>query len=336
MARHSRGRVRQTRWLYQSVSWLEPWLGQHVGAATDTLNRLLRAPMATTMTIAAIAIALALPAMLFVVLDNLERLSGGWQRGAAMTLFLESDIDEQRGAELTTALLARGDIETVEMVSREEGLAEFREYSGLGAALDQLSDNPLPVVLAIYPTEPPGSFGPPASVEPNSASGISALAAELESLPEVDFVRIDVEWLQRFKAIMRLLRNAALLLAGVLGMAVLLVVGNTIRLEIENRRGEVQIMDLVGATPAYIRRPFVYTGAWCGLLGGILAWIMVALAVQALRAPIGRLASLYHTEFDLGGLALMPSLTLLSTSAALGILGSWVAVERHLSRIKPS
>lgn len=298
--------------------------------------------MATAMTVAAIAIALALPATLFVALDNLERLGGGWQRGAAMTLFLQPGIDEQRGSELAAALQARDQIHVVEMVSREEGLAEFRQYSGLGAALDQLSDNPLPVVLAIYPAGPMAPIGPtmpeaPAAFdEPRSGSRLGALAAELEALPDVDFVRIDVQWLERFKAIMLLLRNASLLLAGVLAMAVLLVVGNTIRLEIENRRGEVQIMDLVGATPAFIRRPFVYAGAWCGLLGGILAWIMVALSVQALRVPIGRLASLYHTEFDLAGLGLGPSLALLAVSTVLGILGSWVAVGHHLSRIEPS
>jgi cell division transport system permease protein len=293
------------------------------------------------MTVAAIAIALALPASLFVALSNLERLGGGWHRGAAMTLFLQPGIDEQRGSELAAALQARNDIDAIEMISRDQGLAEFREYSGLGAALDQLSDNPLPVVLAVYPVggarqaHPIASGASAESGEPISSSRLDALAAELEAVPDVDFIRIDVQWLQRFKAIILLLRNASVLLAGVLGLAVLLVVGNTIRLEIENRRGEVQIMDLVGATPAFIRRPFLYAGAWYGMLGGIVAWVMVALSVQALRAPVGRLATLYHTEFDLGGLALLPSLALLAVSTTLGILGSWVAVGRHLSRIEP-
>ena len=344
MGKPSRHQIRRSRWLRQSLSWFEPWMSLHAGAAVDTLDRLLRAPMATAMTVAAIAIALALPATLFVVLDNLERLGGGWHRGAAMTLFLQPGIDEQRGAELAAALRARAGIEAVEMISRDQGLAEFREYSGLGAALEQLSDNPLPVVLAIYPVEPLGPIDPRERIGPAAPAtfgetppdrGLDALAVELNALPDVDFVRVDVQWLQRFKAIILLLRNASLLLAGVLALAVLLVVGNTIRLEIENRRGEVQIMDLVGATPAFIRRPFLYSGAWYGLLGGIFAWVMVALSVQALRAPVGRLASLYHTEFDLNGLGPLPSLALLAASAVLGILGSWVAVGRQLSRIEP-
>jgi cell division transport system permease protein len=317
-ARKRRGRRNR------SLVALRFWLGRHATAAAETLDRLIRTPLATAMTVAAIAIALALPTTLVVVLDNLERLGGGWQHGAAMSLFLKPGIDEQRGAELAGALRSRIDIAAVDVISRAQGLAEFREYSGLGGALDQLNDNPLPVVLAIYPTP-----------DVHTEAELAAMADALEALPDADFARLDTQWTQRFQAIIALLRNGALLLASVLGLAVLLVVGNTIRLEIENRRNEVQIMDLVGATRAFIRRPFLYSGAWYGLLGSMLAWIMVTGAIQLLQRPVEHLASLYHTQFSLSGLGGLPSVSLLAGGALLGTVGAWVAVGRHLNRVEP-
>jgi cell division transport system permease protein len=276
------------------------------------------------MTVAAVAIALALPATLFVAVDNLERLGGGWQRSAGLSLFLRPELDDARVRGLAEELRGRNDIAAVETISREQGLAEFREYSGLGAALDQLGENPLPVVLAIDP-----------AAAARTPQRVAALAAELESLPEADFARLDMQWIARFNAMVALLESTALLIAAVLGLAVLLIVGNTIRLEIENRRGEIEIMALVGAAPALIRRPFLYDGAWYGLLGGISAWILLNLALALLQAPVSRLASLYHTEFVLHGMGALPSVVLLAGSAVLGVLGSWMAVGRHLSGIEP-
>lgn len=303
---------------------LQCWASHHANAALETFARLVRSPLATAMTVAAIAIALALPATLFVVLDNLERLGGGLQRGAGLSVFLQPELDEARADELATRLQARAEITRIDVISREQGLAEFRDYSGLGAALDQLSQNPLPVVMAIYPAP-----------QAQAAEPLAKLAASLEALTEVDFARLDTQWTQRFNAIIALTTNAARLLAAALGLAVLLVVGNTIRLEIENRRGEVQVMDLVGATPAFIRRPFLYSGALHGLLGGIVAWVMVNLCSHLLQGPVGRLASLYSTDFALTSLDLHATLVLLAGAVAMGTLGSWLAVGQHLSRINP-
>jgi cell division transport system permease protein len=213
----------------------------------------------------------------------------------------------------------------VELISRAQGLAEFREYSGLGGALDQLDENPLPVVLALYTA--PAQMG---------QAALETLTARLEALPEGDFARLDAQWIERLQGIIGLLRSAVWLLGAALAAAVLLVIGNTIRLEIENRRSEIQIMDLVGATPAFVRRPFLYSGAWQGLLGGLLAWLLVVLAVSLLQGPVGRLAALYDTDFSLQGLDALTSTVLLAASAALGILGSWLAVGRHLSSVEPT
>lgn len=304
--------------------WLRAWGEQHAQSARDTVEHLTRMPIATAMTVAAIAIALALPTALHLLLQNLERVGGDWERSAAVSLFLKPAIDDARAAEVAAALRTRLDVAGVELISRADGLAEFREYSGLGGALDQLGENPLPVVLAIYP-----------SLAGQTPAGLDALVADLEALPEGDFARLDAQWAQRFRAIVALLRNASLLLGAAFGLAVLLVVGNTIRLEIENRRGEILIMDLVGATTAFVRRPFLYSGAGYGLLGGVLAWVLVTVAVQLLQGPVARLAALYHTELAIGGLNLRDSLLLVGGSMGLGILGSWIAVGRHLVQIEP-
>ena len=148
-------------------------------------------------------------------------------------------------------------------------------------------------------------------------------------------MRVDTHWLMRFQAILDLAQALVLLLAGLLAVGVLLIVGNTIRLEILNQRGEIEIMELVGATASFIRRPFLYAGAWYGLLGGLSAWFLVTVAVLALQGPVSRLASLYRSEFPLAGLGLTPLLTILGGSMMLGLVGSWIAVNRHLRGVEP-
>jgi cell division transport system permease protein len=311
---------RSPRWIRR----LRTWAGDHARAATDTLDRLIGAPIATLMTVATIAIALALPATLLVLVDNLERFAGDWRQGAALSLFLSPELDEADGERLAAALRIRIDIAQVELISRAAGLAEFRAYSGLDGALEQLTDNPLPVVLAVYP-----------SADLARAGDAEALVDNLAALPGVDFARADAQWVQRLQSLLSLLRDGTLLLGAMLALGVVLVVGNTIRLEIENRRDEIQIMDLVGATGAFIRRPFLYAGAWYGLLGGMLAWAAVSAAMAWLQAPVGRLAALYDAEITLVGLDLRQSLGLLALGTLLGIIGSRIAVGRHLRRLRP-
>ncbi len=312
---------RKPRWLKR----LGTWVGDHQNAAADTLDRLIRAPLATLMTVAAIAIALALPATLLVITDNLERLGGDWRRGAALSLFLSPGLDEAAGSKLAETLTTRIDIGRVQVISRAQGLAEFRAYSGLAGAIDQLPENPLPVVLAVYPAR---DLGP--------GDELDALLEGLAALPGVDFAQADAQWVRRLKAILSLLRDGTLLLGGMLALGVVLVVGNTIRLEIENRRDEILIMDLVGATGAFIRRPFLYAGAWYGLLGGMLAWGIVTTTVALLDAPVGRVAALYDTRLVLTGLDFRHSLALLGLATLLGIVGSRIAVGRHLRRLRPA
>lgn len=299
---------------------LSAWGEQHREIATNTLKEMLRQPLGTLMTVAAVAIALALPATLAVALNNVKRLGGDWQHSAAVSVFLGADVDEAQGAELSQRLQPLPEVERVELISRSAGLAEFRDYSGLGAALDQLTDNPLPVVIELQLQ--------PAALAPDT---LESFIARVEALPEVDFLREDAQWAQRFHAIVDLLRAGVSLLALLLGLGTILVIGNTIRLEIENHRDEIRIMGLVGATPRFARRRFLYMGAWYGLIGGALATLLVTLMVWLLAAQAASLAAAYHKAFIIRGLSPTEVAMLLLGSTVLGIIGSWIAVGRHLA-----
>ncbi len=303
---------------------LYAWLICHAHAILESGQRLWAKPFATLLTIATIAIALVLPGGLYVFTINLKELGGQWDSAATLSLFLLPDINEQQAAKLANELRQRSDIARVEVISRQAGLVEFRHYSGLGAILDQLTDNPLPVVLALYPTS-----------YINHLNELEQLSASVAQLPGVDFVRLDAEWIQRLQAVIQLLQHGLWLLSAMLGLGVLLVVGNTVRLEIENRRHEIEVMDLVGATAAFIRRPFLYSGAWYGLFGSGGAWLLIKLTVWQLQIPLDRTTQLYHSHFQLMGLDWIATLILMSSAITLGIVGSWVVVTQRLNQLQP-
>ena len=293
-------------------------------SAIATLGRLLRAPLPTVMTVAVIGIALALPAALFVLTENLRNLVGGWEQAAAISVFLREEVGDREAAGLAERVGQWPELARVQLIGAREALDEFRHQAGFGEALDQLKENPLPAVLALFPR-----------LDYSAPEQIEGLQKRLGQIPEADFVRVDTEWLMRFQAILDLAQSGVGLLAGLLGLGVLLIVGNTIRLEIQNRRGEIEIMELVGATAAFIRRPFLYAGVWYGLLGGLSAWFLVAAAAIALQGPVSRLASLYRSDFPLAGLGPLPLLVLIAGSMLLGLVGSWIAVNRHLRDVEP-
>jgi cell division transport system permease protein len=276
------------------------------------------------MTVAVIGIALALPGGLYVLTRNLNALSGNWEQTAAISLFLHVETDAEEAAALADRLRDQADVDEVNLITPEDALAELRGYSGFVEAIDQLDENPLPTVLALRP-----------SASASNAQALAQLRGDLGALPEVEFARLDTQWIRRFHAIVNLAQRGVMLLGAVLALGVALVIGNTIRLEIENRRSEIEIMELVGATPAFIRRPFLYTGAWYGLLGGICAWLLVTVALLLLQGPVSRLAALYHTQFTLAGLGPSALLLMLSGAVLLGLLGSWISVGRHLDAAEP-
>jgi cell division transport system permease protein len=295
------------------------WMGHQLQVALESIGRLSRSPLPTAMTVAVIAIALALPAGLYLLTRNLNALGESWEQTAGISLFLTGDTDMEQAHALAKELTANPELKRISVISPDQALQELGTHRGFSEAIAQLEENPLPVVLGIQPA--------PQVREPDA---LERLADMLEALPQADFVRLDTQWVRRFQAIVSLGQRGVLLLGSALALAVLLVIGNTIRLEIENRRNEIEIMDLVGATPAFIRCPFLYTGCWYGLLGGIGAWLLTALALILVQGPVSRVAALYNTQFPLSGLGPAVSLAMLGGSLFLGLLGSWISVGRHL------
>ncbi len=301
---------------------IKAWRRHHFSVAVDSLGRLLAAPFGSLMTWAVIAIALSLPVGLYVFLNNAQLVSSNWDGTAQISLYLKENVQDNAGRNLTQKLQMDADIAETRYLSREQTLAEFKEFSGFGEALDYLDDNPLPPVIIVRP----------------AVSGITsqqALVERLQALPEVEEAQLDLAWVKRLYHIMELGQRTITALGVLLGLAVLLVVGNTIRLAIENRRQEIVVVKLIGATDAFVRRPFLYTGIWYGLGGGLLSWLLINTSLYWLDAPVRSLASAYASDFSLIGLTLQDSLLLLVSSTLLGWLGAWIAVGRHLSKVEP-
>jgi cell division transport system permease protein len=292
--------------------------------ALGSLGKLQRSPLATLMTVAVIGIALALPGALYVLTRNLEQLGGAWQQTGGISLFLHLEVSQDRAAELAQRLHKDPEIASVTLIPADRALEELSAQSGFAEAVAQLEENPLPTVLALTPA--------PDLV---TAAALEALSGRLEALPEADFARLDTQWIRRFQALVHLAQRGVWLFAAVLALGVLLVIGNTVRLEIQNRRSEIEIMELVGATHGFIRRPFLYTGVWYGLLGGLAAWGIISLGLWLLEGPVSTLAALYQADFSLSGLGPGAGLSMLAGSAALGLLGSWLSVSRHLAAVEP-
>lgn len=300
------------------------YLLRHVQVMLSSLGELWRQPVATSMTLLVIGIALLLPAGLFVILKNVEQVSGEWQHANRISLFLQDEISDKRGEQLAEQLQTWPDIVDVSFQSAQQSLNEFREISGLESLLDTLPENPLPAVIIIEPEEA------------QQQEAIEALLKRLDALPEVDLAQLDMQWLQRLRSINETGQRGITILAILLSLSVLLVIGNTIRLAILNRQTEIRVIKLVGGTNTFVRRPFLYTGMWYGFLGGALAWIALLISLLIISGPIDELAALYDSQFTLKWFGGQMLFALPICGLLLGVMGAWLAVSRHLNAIEPS
>lgn len=303
---------------------LRSYFDHHKQVARESLMRLLATPLSSLMTWLVIAIALTLPVGLYVFLQNAQQLSQEWDDAAQISVYLEQQLSEAQGRKLASHVEAWESVQQVRYISADEALEEFKHFSGFGDALQYLQENPLPAVLVVSPR----------TVSANLET-TQTLLEKLQVLPDVEQAQLDLEWVDRLFRIMALGQRLALTLGLLLGVAVLLVVGNTVRLLIESRRAEIVVVKLVGATDAFVRRPFLYTGVWYGLGGGLLAWLVVNLVILWLSGSVAELAAAYSGDFSLSGLGIGTTLLLWLLSASLGLLGAWLAVGRHLSKIEP-
>lgn len=301
---------------------LRAWVESHRASLADSLRRLGKQPIGSFFTCLVMAVALSMPMGLSLLLKNVERLGGSWQRAAQISLYLKLDASGAQGEALRSQIAGMPGVSDAQYVSREQALEEFQQQSGLGEALRELPNNPLPGVVVVTPTE----VDKPA---------LEALRQRLAELPRVDVAQLDLVWVERLAAILKLGDRFVFGLAVLLISALLLVIGNTIRLHIENRRIEIEVIKLVGGTDSYVRRPFLYMGALYGLGAGVLAWGILAFALDWLNDAVVGLSDLYGSDFALAGVPGADGLSLLIGAVLLGYIGAWIAVARHLNELAP-
>jgi cell division transport system permease protein len=301
------------------------YFSRHAQVLIGSLGRIVHQPFAAFMTMGVIAVALALPLFLSLLLQNARSATGNWNEAYDLSVYMNKKAGAARVQSLAKQLRQRGDVAAVRIITAEQALAEFRSDSGFGSALDALADNPLPDTLVVTPT-----------LSASTPQGTESLKSAIAALSDVQTVQIDTEWVKRLHAMLDLLRRVVLLTAGLLGIGIVLIVSNTIRLDILNRRAEIEVMKLVGASDGFTRRPFLYTGVWYGLGGGLLALMLVAVASTVLARPVAQLAFLYGSAFSLQGLEMLTGLAVLGLSVGLSWLGSWLAATRHIRAIEPA
>ena len=299
------------------------WVSSHVSTAIGALGRLLRQPFSSLMIILVIAVTLALPAAINLVVKNARTVSGSWDNALDFSVFVEPQVSLTEAEALARLIGQRADIETVELISADDALAEFKRQSGFAEALDQLPDNPLPHALVVRPSAS------------NTSASLILLQEEIGNLPESDYVQVDTEWVQRFHAILDIVRQAIAIGAALLAVAIVVIIANTIRLDIENRREEIEVTKLIGATNGFVRRPFLWTGFWYGLLGGLMALALVQYGLYLLEGPVARLSGLYQSNIAVVSLDLGEGAVIIGIGVFLGLFASWFTAARHMRRIEP-
>jgi cell division transport system permease protein len=301
------------------------YFARHAQTLLGSLGRMVNQPFATLMTMGVVAVALALPLFLNLFLVNVRVATGNWNDAFDLSVYMDKKAGATRVQSLAKQLRQREDVAAVRVITADQALAEFRESSGFGKALDALTDNPLPDTLVVTP-----------SLVASTPQGTDGLKNAIAGMSDVLAVQLDTDWVKRLHAMLDVLRRVVWLTGGLLGAGVVLIVGNTIRLDILNRRTEIEVMKLVGATDGFARRPFLYSGVWYGLGGGLMALILVAIAAGVLSKPVDGLARLYGSQFQLQGLGFTTAVEVLAVAVSLAWFGSWLAATRHIHAIEPT
>ncbi len=290
----------------------------------SSLVRLLQCPFSSAMAIIVMAISIALAGSFYVLVNNAQQLLDSMQVGKQISLFLHEKTSDQQAAKLARKLQGNKSIEKVNVISRQQALAEFQQYSGFGAALDALESNPLPIVIQVNPKE-----------SLTEAAQLKDLLGQMQHEQAVDFAQMDMQWLARLQAMMKMANRVVIILAALLAIGVLFIIGNTIRSELQTRREEVIVTKLVGGTNMFICLPFLYTGFWYGFISGMLAWVVISLILFMINAPIEQLSLLYQSQFTLQFMSFSESILLLLASSTLGILGAYAVASHQLRLLKP-
>ena len=296
----------------------------HLRQALGSLGELWRSKAASFMTIGVLGLSITLPSTLYVMVKNAEDVSSGWEQASQISLFLKEKISRGDIEQLLKRIQLWPEIDSINYISADQALDEFKQLSGFGEAITYLDHNPLPDVILVTPTS-------------HHATPVAArlLLDKLRDEREVDMGKLDIEWLERLHALLNVVKDLVTVIALLLFLAVVLIIGNTIRLNILSKKDEILIMKLVGATDAFIQRPFMYTGFWYGFLGGLLAWIAVVLLLWWMSSSVSAVSELYQKSFNLTGAEFSTFLWMLGLSIFLGLTGSMLSVKRHVREIEP-
>ncbi len=302
---------------------ISAYLLHHLQTMLFSLRKIYAAPATTIMTVAVIGITLSLPGGFYLFLKNIDAMSGDFRSSSQISLYLDLKTTEKQAQALEKQIAKMEQVISTRFISRELSLEEFRQNSGFGKSIDTLSTNPLPHTII---------------VEPGQADtfAVRNLLNSLQAMPEVEIAKLDTEWLERLYTIIEIAKRSVAIITILFACAVLLIIGNTIRLDIQNRYQEIIVTKLIGATNAFIRRPFLYSGVWYGLLGGIISWLIVEIGYLAISGPLERLNLLYKSDMNLITFSFHDFIVLITSSTLLGLAGSWIAVARHLNQIEPS
>lgn len=320
MAKQNYRKITGNRWL----EVFHAYLLNHAHGLFSSLGRLTRNPFTSAMTVLVLAVAIALASGFYIVVANIQQLTGNLESSNQISLFLHDNVTDAAGEKLAEQLRKHPSVTEITFITKKQALEEFKANSGFSDALNALKSNPLPSVIQVQPKN---------ALDNND--DIEKLMADFKQLPQVDFVQVDMQWVARLQTIMLIASRGVTLVAILLGFAVTFITGNTIRLELQNRQDEVFISKLVGATHAFIQRPFLYTGFWLGFIAGFLGWLIVTIMLLILESPVEKLSTLYNSAFDLLFLSFSEFILLLMISSTLAVLGSWAVLHYQLRQLKP-
>ena len=301
------------------------WLLLHAQSFVYSLGQYYRNLLSSILTTAVIGISLALPGGFYLLLENAQQVTAGWGGSIQITAFLKPDIDDTVANTFVSRLLDSPNIEAAKFINRDQALAEYKELSGFSEVIDLLDENPLPSIVIIFP-----------KIDALTEGKDRQIIDFIVSQPEVEVAQYDQQWVKRLYGIIEIIQRFVIIFSAFIGVGVLLIIGNTIRMAIYYHRSEIEITKLFGATDHFIRRPFLYSGFWYGLSGGISAWLLLTITLQFLKQPVSRLAELYASEFSLANLTIIEALIMLACGIFLGLFGSWISVQRHIRTIEPA
>ncbi|MGB1270799.1 MAG: permease-like cell division protein FtsX [Endozoicomonas sp.] len=290
---------------------------------TEAYRRLAKTPVASLMNCLLIAVAFSLPALLYLLIDNLQQLGENWSGQSRISVYLNHEVDQNRVRSLLNEAEQLSGMKQAVYISPEQGLSEFQAKAGLGPVIGSLGFNPLPGVIQLTPDTTA------------SYQQLERVAQRYEQMPEVSLVRLDRQWVLRLQAILGMIERVVITFGLLLAFTVVLVISNTIRLNIESRRGEIRVIKMVGGTGGFITLPFLYMGAWYGAAGALLAQLVVFLVLVTISGQVLELAGLYGSGWTLHGPGIALFAALFLSGVGLGVLGAAVSCYRHIQVLNP-